>query len=62
MTSGRLLPGDFAKPGRKPRYSEDQDFPGGPVAKAVLPLLRAAGSVLGWETRIPHARQHGQRK
>ena len=30
--------GDFAKPGRKPRYLEDQDFPGGPVAKAVLPL------------------------
>ena len=39
-----------------------EDFPGGPVVKNVLVNAGYTGSILGWETKIPHAEQGGKKK
>ena len=38
-----------------------RDFPGGPVVKNLLSNAGDMGSIPGWETKIPHAVQCGQK-
>ena len=38
------------------------DFPGGPVVKTPPSTAGGAGLIPGWESKIPHATQRGQKK
>ena len=42
-------------------FKKRGDLPGSPVVK-ILPTLRGHSSILGWETKVPHAPWSGQKK